>query len=236
MTTVGQAWSAVMEDVQGIHKGSRNQQQGFAFRGVDQVLGAVGPALRKHGVIIVSSSLSMEVERYETAKGGQMQGVIVLQEYTVYGPEGDSFTGRMYGQAADAGDKAVSKAESVAYRQWLLHSLTVPLGDEDPDAQSHERGASQQWQHRDTPRASPNKGISDNQLKLIGLLMKKVGLTDRQAAHDFTTRVIGREIESAKDLSSFEASKVIDALKQAEDTNTDAATGEVGGGDPWGQQ
>lgn len=137
--TVYEAFSAVMEDVQGIRKGERNPQQGFNFRGIDAVLNAVGPALRTHGVIITPEAVSMETERYQTAKGGQMQGVIVHMRYTVHGPDGDSFSGSTYGQAADAGDKAVSKAESVAYRTFLLQALTVPTDEPDPDSEVHER-------------------------------------------------------------------------------------------------
>jgi len=128
-----------MGAVQGISKGERNQQQGFNFRGIDTVMNAVGPALREHGVIIVPDAMSIETERYQTAKGAVMQGVIAQMRYTVIGPEGDSFSGSAYGQASDSGDKAVTKAESVAYRTFLLQSLTVPTDEPDPDAQSHER-------------------------------------------------------------------------------------------------
>ena len=142
--TVYEAFSRVMGEVQGIRKGERNTQQGFNFRGIDAVLNAVGPALRNHGVTIIPTALSIETERYQTAKGGQMQGVIVHMQYRVYGPGGDSFEGSAYGQASDAGDKAVSKAESVAYRTFLLQALTVPTDEPDPDSESHERAAVRQ--------------------------------------------------------------------------------------------
>lgn len=51
--TVVQALAAVMEDVRAVRKGDRNQQQGYAFRGIDAVVNACGPALRKHGVVVV---------------------------------------------------------------------------------------------------------------------------------------------------------------------------------------
>lgn len=137
--TVYEAWSNVMGSVQGIRKGERNQMQNFNFRGIDAVLNAVGPALREHQVTVVPTADTIDIERYQTAKGGQMQGVIVKMTYTVFGPAGDSFAGSAYGQAADAGDKAVSKAESVAYRTFLLQSLTVPTDEPDPDSQVHER-------------------------------------------------------------------------------------------------
>lgn len=137
--TVHAAFTAVMADVQAIRKAERNNVQNFNFRGIDAVMNAVGPALRKHGVVIVPTAESVDQERYNTAKGGLMHGVVVKMSYTVYGPAGDHFTGGAYGQAADSGDKAVSKAESVAYRTFLLQALTIPTDEPDPDLSVHER-------------------------------------------------------------------------------------------------
>lgn len=139
--TVQQAFAAVMEDVRAIEKSDRNSQQGFTFRGIDAVMQAVGPALRKHGVLVIPTAEDLHSETYTTAKGTMMRNVTVTMSYTVFGPDGDHFTGRTYGEAADSGDKAVTKAQSVAYRTFLLQALTVPTGDQDPDAEVHERSA-----------------------------------------------------------------------------------------------
>ncbi len=139
MTNVYQAWAQVMGDVQGIRKSERNSAQGFNFRGIDQVLNTVGPVLRKHGVVVFPIAEDVEQERYTTAKGGVMHSVVVRVRFVVVGPDGDQFEGVSFGQAADSGDKAVSKAQSVAYRTFLLQSLTVPTDDRDPDADSHVR-------------------------------------------------------------------------------------------------
>lgn len=138
--TVFEAWNAVMREVRSIGKGQRNAQQGFNFRGIDAVMDAVGPALRDHGVVVIPDAVSQESERYTTTKGGQMVNRIVEMGYTVYGPAGDCFRGSTFGEAADAGDKAMSKAESVAYRTFLLQALTMPTGEPEPDASAHERG------------------------------------------------------------------------------------------------
>ena len=137
--TVYEAFTAVMGKVQGIGKGERNQQQGFNFRGIDSVMNAVGPALREFGVTIIPSAESIEVERYTSKAGAQMKNTTVRMRYTVFGPKGDSFAGSAYGEAADSGDKSVSKAQSVAYRTFLLQGLTVPTSEPDPDAEVHER-------------------------------------------------------------------------------------------------
>jgi hypothetical protein len=142
--TVAEAMTAVMGDVQSISKDQAvtSGPARFNFRGVDDVMQAVGPALRKHGVVFAPSRVvSVEHERYETAKGSAMDGVTVVVEYTITGPSGDTMTAAAAGQAADSGDKAVPKAMSVAYRTVLLQALCIPTGDPDPDSNVHERSA-----------------------------------------------------------------------------------------------
>lgn len=139
--TVFEAWSKVMGAVQTIEKSERNRDQGFNFRGIDTVVNAVGPVLREHQVIVIPTAEEITTERYTTAKGTAMKSATVLMRYTVYGPTGDSLSGVAYGEAADSGDKAVSKAQSVAYRVFLLQGLTIPTNEPDPDSSSHDRAA-----------------------------------------------------------------------------------------------
>jgi hypothetical protein len=140
--TVAAALSAVMGDIQKIGKDQAvtSGPARFNFRGVDDVMQAVGPALRRHGVIFAPTRIvSIEHERYETAKGSPMDGVTVVVEYTITGPASDTMTAAAAGQAADSGDKAVPKAMSVAYRTVLLQALCIPTGDPDPDSSVHQR-------------------------------------------------------------------------------------------------
>lgn len=138
--SVHAAWLGVMQAVQAVGKTGRNQQQGYSFRGVDATVNAVGPALREHGVYIRPLRIiDRSEERYETKNNTSMRNVTLTIEWEVTGPAGDSFTGQSVGEAADSGDKAVSKAHSVAYRVFLLQALCIPTDEPDPDSQSHER-------------------------------------------------------------------------------------------------
>lgn len=139
--TVEVAWNAVMNDVQAIRKNEKNKDQGFMFRGVDTVVNAVGPALRNHGVTIIPEAVDIQFHDYVTKRGTAMRDATVQMRYTVRGPAGDSFTGGAFGEAADAGDKSVSKAQSVAYRVFLLEALCIPTDEPDPDEDAHQRAA-----------------------------------------------------------------------------------------------
>lgn len=138
--TVIQALNAVMNDVQSIAKRDRNSEQNFNFRGIDAVINTVGPALRQHGVIVVPQVEDFTAESYTTKRGTAMRNVTVKVRWVFHGPDGDSIEAVTFGEAADSGDKALSKAQSVAYRIALLQALCIPTDEPDPDASSHERG------------------------------------------------------------------------------------------------
>ena len=138
--TVHQALSKVMGDVQAVKKDSKNQAQRFNFRGIDAVMNAVGPALRKHGVTILPEDVDVHRSNGTTASGKQTAEVVVKVTYRVYGPAGDSIHGKVAAEAMDFGDKAIAKAMSVAYRTFLLQALTIPTDDPDPDGETFERG------------------------------------------------------------------------------------------------
>ena len=140
--TVHQALNKVMGDVQAVKKDSKNQAQRFNFRGIDAVMNAVGPALRKYGVVILPEDVEVHRSNGTTANGKPTAEVVLKVTYRVYGPGGDSIHGRVAAEAIDFGDKAIAKAMSVAYRTFLLQALTIPTDEPDPDSESYERGGS----------------------------------------------------------------------------------------------
>ena len=68
----------------------------------------------------------------------------------------------------------------------------------------------------ETPAIATN-GVSEKQVKMIGALMSKLGMTDKAISLSYVADVIGREVESRNDLTKQEASLLITALKSDED-------------------
>jgi hypothetical protein len=141
--SVHQAIAAVMGDVTHVGKDGTNQQQGFKFRGIDHTVNALGPAFRTHGLIVLPKLLSKEYREYQTTKGTTMRECIVEVEFTFVGPDGSTLTAVTPGEASDAGDKATSKAMSVAERTALLIAFLLPTNEPDPDETSVERASPQ---------------------------------------------------------------------------------------------
>lgn len=182
------AWNHVMEEVRELGKNQRNRHQGFNFRGIDDVLNVVGPALRKHGVTVVPVKAEVEREDYTTSKGAQMRGAHSSVTFRVYGPDGSFFDGQVCGEASDSGDKATPKAMSVALRTFLLQALCLPTDEQDPDAESHERAPAQQRQGAAQPGPSANaptaqqtsEQYAEHFRKKFHAWLRDVGLTDAQ--------------------------------------------------------
>ena len=137
--TVVEALNNVMADVQSVGKNDKNTHQGFRFRGIDAVVNAVGPALRRHGVIIAPTATIHRAENATTSTGKATNAVTLIVTFTVWGPDGDSIEVQVSGEAMDSGDKATPKAHSVAYRTALLQLLCIPTDEPDPDATTYER-------------------------------------------------------------------------------------------------
>ena len=136
------AWSSVMDEVRGLAKTQRNTThgQGYLFRGIDSVMNAVGPALRKHRVTVIPWKIQVDRRDVTTSSGKPSRETTVEVTYEITGPAGDVKYGVAPGEAMDSGDKGTAKAMSVAYRVFLLQSLTLPTDETDPDAETHERG------------------------------------------------------------------------------------------------
>lgn len=136
------AIAAVMADlgVTGISKDRANQQQGYKFRGIDDVYNALSPILSRHNLCMLPRMLSREVVERQTAKGNALFYVTVEAEFDLISAEdGSKHTIRTYGEAMDSADKATNKAMSAAYKYAAMQAFAIPTeGDNDADATTHE--------------------------------------------------------------------------------------------------
>lgn len=167
--TVVQALSLVMEDVRKVGKDSRNTDQNYKFRGIDAVMNAVGPALRKFGVVVVPVLLEASYRDVLTSREKRSRECTVKVKYVFYGPAGDSIECVTPGESMDFGDKGAAKAMSVAYRIALLQALCLPTDDPDPDHGTYERGL-------DLSPQEPKSNPATEARKALAAEAERVGL------------------------------------------------------------
>jgi hypothetical protein len=75
-----------------------------------------------------------------------------------------------------------------------------------------------------TPDPAPSKPITQAQQRALHAALRDTGRADRDLGLVYISGVIGREVESAKDLTTVEASAVIDALKAETEPQTEEPT------------
>lgn len=140
-TGIYKAIAAVSLDLskEGIAKDRKNDQQGYKFRGIDDVYNALAPIIAKHGLVILPRILSRAVTERQTAKGGVLFYVVVEAEFDfVAAADGSRHVVRTYGEAMDSADKATNKAMSAAYKYAAFQTFCIPTeGDHDADATTH---------------------------------------------------------------------------------------------------
>lgn len=123
----------------GIAKDKRNQQQGFNFRGIDDVYNAIAPMLSAAGLCILPRVISREFAERTTSKGGKLYITHVHMEFDFVGPDGSKHTISAYGEGMDSGDKSTPKAMSAAHKYAILQTFTVPTeGMPDADRDTYE--------------------------------------------------------------------------------------------------
>lgn len=131
--------AAVLKEVGAIAKGRRNDQQGYRFRGIDDVYDAVHPLFAKHGIFTIPRVLKEETSERTTQSGTVLRFVNLTMAYDFFAPDGSKVTAEMIGEAMDAGDKASNKAMSAAQKYALLQTFCIPTGSTpDADFTTHE--------------------------------------------------------------------------------------------------
>lgn len=127
----------------GISKSHKNAQQGYSFRGIDDVYQALSPLLAEHGLCILPRIISRECTERATNNGRPLFCVAVEAEFDLVCAEDSStHTIRTFGEAMDSADKATNKAMSAAYKYAALQAFSIPAeGDNDADATTPEPAA-----------------------------------------------------------------------------------------------
>lgn len=133
------AISNVMAEIGAISKEKKNQQQGFMYRGIDDVYNALQPALVKHKVF-VTPFVENEIREERTNKNGTLMFYTRLEVlYKFYAVDGSFVETKVIGEAMDSGDKATNKALSIAYKYACFQVFCIPTEEMiDPDGESHQ--------------------------------------------------------------------------------------------------
>ena len=133
------AMAAAMAEIGAIGKEKTNGQQGFKYRGIDDVMNALQPVLVKNRIFVTPEVLEQSREERTTQKGAVLTYTILKIRYTFYAEDGSSVSAVVVGEGMDSGDKSSNKAMSVAFKYACFQVLCIPTEEmKDPDAETPE--------------------------------------------------------------------------------------------------
>ena len=202
MTAVYKAIAAVQGELAkvGIAKANRNSQQGYNFRGIDDVYAALSPLLAKHGLCVIPRVIERTMLEKTTSKGNPLFYVTVRAEFDfVSSEDGSKHTAATFGEAMDSGDKATNKAMSAAYKYAAFMTFAIPTeGDNDADATTHDVAAS---------------GMPDDEYNRLTAKMKTAGVPAAKL----------RETFGVTDLRQLNQEQYAAAMKRLDKTIADKA-------------
>lgn len=228
---------AVMADMEALGKDRRNTQQGYNFRGIDDVYNMVQPIMAKHGIIMRSEILEDRSEERQSKGGGVLIYRIFKIRYYLVASDGSEISTMVIGEGMDSGDKAANKAMSVAQKYAILQMFMIPTVDqkdpEDDNPEPKPKGSpksSDKTKSNNTPAtgaepkdktADKTAPMTDDQMKSImahtEAFQKLTGKTDEEMGAALKRRikaVYGVEIAGIREINSAMANTLIDTLKK----------------------
>jgi ERF superfamily len=142
VSTIYTALVAAMADIAktGIAKTSRADLGGAKvnFRGIEAAMNEMSVVLIRHGISVTPAYSDLSIQERAKGDGKATRFVTVKGRFTFAAADGSSVACECYGEAMDSGDKATTKAQSVAFRTALFQQFVVPTMAMDPEADGEE--------------------------------------------------------------------------------------------------
>lgn len=133
------AMSAAMAEIGAVTKDKRNAQQGFMYRGIDDVMNALHPVLSKHGLFLAPEVLEHRREERQTKNGSNLIYSVMKIRYTMYAGDGSNVSATVIGEGMDSADKSSNKAMAIAMKYAMFQLFCIPteeMANADPDGHS----------------------------------------------------------------------------------------------------
>lgn len=150
------AISRVMVDIGAVGKDRRNPQQGYQFRGIDDIYNVVHAAFAAHGVFVVPEVIDRSYEERQSKSGGTIFRCLLTIRHRFYAGDGSYVDAVTIGEAMDSSDKATNKSMSNAMKYALIEVLAIPT-EEPRDAENDHPETTQRTA---PPMNAPARGVA----------------------------------------------------------------------------
>ena len=147
--------ASILKETKAITKSEKNQQQGFKFRGIDNVMNELHELFSKNEVFILQEVKDFTTENRPTKSGGTNTFTRATITFRYTTTDGSFVETTNVGEAMDSGDKGMNKAMSIALKYSLLQMFLIPTEEQkDLDAVTPEDTDFKQMAMADINRAN----------------------------------------------------------------------------------
>jgi hypothetical protein len=141
-TNIHEALSRAKLEIGVIGKDDENEQQHYAFRGIDSIVNKVGPVFAELGIVVAPVHRLISSDDVLSRNNAKGYRVVVETEWTfsINPKDEESYlTAQTLGESIDYSDKAINQAQTQSFKNALAQVLTIPTGESDPDSTTPEQ-------------------------------------------------------------------------------------------------
>jgi hypothetical protein len=207
----------IMLEMEAVSKEKTNKDQGYKFRGIEDVYKALQKIMAKHSVFTSPHIVSVEEINVVSSRGNKGVRVKVRYEYFFFCEDGSFITADSIGEGIDYGDKAYNKAASIAHKYALLQVFCIPTEDiEDPDKESHDiiepkKQVVSAMPKKEAPKQDSNL-VTEPQLKRLFAIMNAKQWVRED--FDLLCEQMGFKVSSSKELTKDQYNSICEAIEQ----------------------
>ena len=230
------AIAGVMRDISAVGKDKvfKSNQGSYKFRGIDDVMNALHPAMVKNKIFVVPVILEQARDTKTTRNGALMSVSICKIRYDFYAIDGSCVSAIVIGEGMDTGDKATNKAMSIAFKYACFQVFCIPTDEMiDPDGERPEfekedevkksvHKSQKQKEQKDSVKTETAESkdeqvdslITTAMLNTIKAEQKRTGVTDAQ--------IFGRKAVAANSFEEMKTSEfkhIMEIFKKTPDLN-----------------
>ena len=179
----------IMSEVTAIKKEGKNTQQGYKFRGIDDMYNALHDIFAKNNVFITSEVMESVREERKSKTGGLLMYAILTVKHTFHAIDGSTVSSIMIGEAMDSGDKASNKAMSGALKYSLMQILLIPTNEKlDTENESPEPAPREKY------NIEPHKKAIDDakDINMLKAIRNKLGTEKNRMSQDQVDELVNR--------------------------------------------
>jgi hypothetical protein len=163
------------------------------YRGIEAAMNEMSVILIKCGITVTPSYSDLVMFERAKAEGKATRFATVKGAFTFTAAEdGSSVKCEAYGEAMDSGDKAVTKAQSVAFRTALFQQFVVPTMAMDPEEDGDDEGILNEECREEVRDAKTEEALRALSKKYVPLFNKA---RDREGYAEFVKLIQARGAE-----------------------------------------